>query len=76
MPSEKLRRLAELIDGFERDVPLLSSCQRHDRLTAILRLTMRVGEAGDARVEYEIDRLVLRACNAALSSTNSGTIVV
>jgi len=54
----------------------LSSCQRHDRLTAILRFTMRVGEAGDARVEYEIDRLVLRACNAALSSTNSGTIVV
>lgn len=76
MPSEKLRRLAELIDGFERDVPLLSSCQRHDRLTAILRFTMRLGGVGDARVEFEIDRLLLRACNAALSSTNSGTIVV
>lgn len=76
MPSEKLRRLAELIDGFERDVPLLSSCQRHDRLTAILRCTMRLGGVGDARVEFEIDRLLLRACNAALSSTNSGTIVV
>lgn len=76
MPSEKLRRLAELIDGFERDVPLLSSCQRHDRLTAILRFTMRLEGVGDARVEFEIDRLLLRACNAALSSTNSGTIVV
>jgi len=76
MPSENLRRLAELIDGFERDVPLLSSCQRHDRLTAILRFTMRVWVVGDTRVEYEIDRLLLRACNAALSPTNSDTIVV
>lgn len=70
MSFQQLMELTELIELLARDMPFLSRGQRHERLTALLQMTSRLHGSMDSHVDAEIDRLVLRACNMALSAAS------
>jgi len=57
--------LVGLVESLEREAPLLSDEQRHQRLMDILAATGRLYGQGGAQDEEAIDALVLRACDAA-----------
>lgn len=68
MSFQQLMVLTELIELLVRDMPFLTRGQRHERLTTLLQVTSRLHGSMDSHVDAEIDRLVLRACNLALSA--------
>ena len=72
----QLIALIEFVELLEREAPLLSCSQRHDRLTALHQVIARMHGKVDADVDAEIDRLVLRACNIALSAMCPAAVAV
>lgn len=74
----QLIALIEFVELLEREAPLLSCSQRHDRLTALHQVIARMhGKVDvDVDVDAEIDRLVLRACNIALSAMCPAAVAV
>lgn len=64
----QLIALIEFVELLEREAPLLTCSQRHDRIMALHLVIGRLHGSVDAHVDAEIDRLVLRGCNIALSA--------
>ena len=68
MLHPQLIALTELVESLESEAAVLSRTQLHGRLTSLLQATARLQGSADAKDDIDIDRLVLRACNAALSA--------
>ena len=70
MLHPQLIALTELVESLESEAAVLSRTQLHGRLTSLLQATARLQGSADAKddIDIDIDRLVLRACNAALSA--------
>lgn len=69
MPHPQLIVLTEFVESLEREMRFLSPLQRCDRLASLLHATARLD--ADDEDDVLIDRLVLRACDSALSAEHS-----